>query len=81
MKRPRAYERVENTLPPLLEALKKTVWFLQPQKKNWIESCLNIQRSKKYSLIEPKEQYKEAQIITNKTKIIREKRKDIQKRI
>jgi len=59
MRRPRAYERVENTLVPLLIALKKTVWFLRPQKKNWIKSCSNIQRSKKSILIDLKDQYKE----------------------
>jgi hypothetical protein len=34
MEKSRAFERVENTLMPLLEALKKTAWFLEPQKKN-----------------------------------------------
>lgn len=56
MKKSRAYERVEKTLQPLLESLKKTLWFLQQQKKNWIRSCQNIQRSKRFSLIELKEQ-------------------------
>ncbi|PJB98170.1 MAG: hypothetical protein CO079_03440 [Nitrosopumilales archaeon CG_4_9_14_0_8_um_filter_34_10] len=81
MKRPRAYERIENTLPPLLEALKKTVWFLQPQVKSWIKSCQNIQKSRRYSLIELRDQYKEVQITNHKKKTIHERRKDTHKKI
>jgi len=61
MKKSRAYERVENTLAPLLEALKKTVWFLQPQKRNWVLSWQLIQKSKRSSLMELRDQYKEVQ--------------------
>jgi len=81
MKRSRAYEQIENILAPLLEALKKTVWFLQPQKKNWIKSCQNIQKSSKFILIELKDQHKEVQIMKIRKKTIQEKRKDIHKKI
>jgi len=77
MKKPRAYEWINNTLPALLASLKKTPWYLQPQQKNWVNSCQNIQRSKKSSLIELKDQYKGAQTTKIKKKIIQEKRKNI----
>lgn len=44
MKKPRAYQRIQSTLPPLTETLKKTVYFLQWRKKTWYNSLWNIQK-------------------------------------
>jgi len=48
MKRPRAYERVQSTLLPLMKALKKTEWFLQWRKKNWLNWCKGTQKLQMY---------------------------------
>lgn len=76
MKRPRAYERVESTLEPLIQSLKKTVRFLHTHRKNWIESWKNIQKWKMFLLMQQKGKVKEIQIIKSRKKIIHEKKRN-----
>lgn len=55
MKKPRAYEWIQSTLPALLRSLKKTHYFLEQRRKNW-RSCLqNTQKLETYLLMELKD--------------------------
>lgn len=80
MKRPRAYEWIDNILPPILEALKKTVWFLQPQLKNWLSCWQDTQKWRRYLSMLPKDLYKEIEITKHRKRNTHERRKDTQRR-